>query len=80
LKLYTGYFLLGLTSTVLFRTVRDALPHDLATQERILGASLGALAVADVRIILIFSMRRILLLISRFIADAVSFAVGPGMS
>lgn len=52
--------MLGLTSTVLFRTVRDALPHDLATQERILGASLGALAVADVRIILVLSMRRIL--------------------
>ena len=45
----TGYMLLGLISTFVFRAVRDALPHDPAAQERILGASFTALAIADVR-------------------------------
>ena len=44
-----GYMLLGLISTFVFRAVRDALPHDPAAQERILGASFTALAIADVR-------------------------------
>ena len=44
-----GYFLLGLISSLVFRAVRDALPHDPVAQERIVGASLTALALADVR-------------------------------
>lgn len=32
----------------MFRAIRDALPNDPAAQERILGASLTALAIADV--------------------------------
>ncbi|RDB28607.1 hypothetical protein Hypma_015050 [Hypsizygus marmoreus] len=46
-QLANCYFLLGLTSTVVFRAIRDALPNNPVAQERILGASLGALAVAD---------------------------------
>ncbi|KZP30426.1 hypothetical protein FIBSPDRAFT_946141 [Athelia psychrophila] len=42
------YFLLGLISSLVFRAIRDALPHDPASQERILGAAFTALAVADV--------------------------------
>jgi len=42
------YLLLGLISSIVFRAVRDALPHDLVAQERIVGASLTALALADV--------------------------------
>lgn len=41
--------LLGLLSSIVFRAVRDTLPNDPAAQERILGASLLALAIADVR-------------------------------
>lgn len=44
-----GYLLLGLISSLVFRAVRDALPHDPVAQERIVGASLTALALADVR-------------------------------
>lgn len=44
----TGYLLLGLISTFVFRAVRDALPGNPAAQERILGASFTALALADV--------------------------------
>ena len=40
--------LLGLISTFVFRAVRDALPNNPAAQERILGASFTALALADV--------------------------------
>ena len=43
-----GYLLLGLISSLVFRAIRDALPHDPVAQERILGASLMALAIADV--------------------------------
>lgn len=46
-----GYFLLGLISSLVFRAIRDALPHDPASQERILGAAFTALAVADVSFI-----------------------------
>ncbi|PCH33094.1 hypothetical protein WOLCODRAFT_134893 [Wolfiporia cocos MD-104 SS10] len=42
------YLLLGLISTFVFRAVRDALPNNPVAQERILGASFMALALADV--------------------------------
>ncbi|KLO11304.1 hypothetical protein SCHPADRAFT_877189 [Schizopora paradoxa] len=42
------YLLLGLISSLVFRAIRDALPNDLVAQERIVGASLTALALADV--------------------------------
>lgn len=42
------YFLLGLISTFVFRAARDALPNNPAAQERIIGASFTALAIADV--------------------------------
>ena len=42
--------LLGLISTFVFRAVRDALPNNPVAQERILGASFTALALADVRL------------------------------
>ncbi|EIN13320.1 hypothetical protein PUNSTDRAFT_78809 [Punctularia strigosozonata HHB-11173 SS5] len=41
------YLLLGLLSSFVFRAVRDALPRDPAAQERILGASFAAMAIAD---------------------------------
>ncbi|KAL5534697.1 hypothetical protein ACEPAG_1161 [Sanghuangporus baumii] len=47
-QLTNCYLLLGLISSLVFRAIRDALPHDPAAQERILGASLAALAIADV--------------------------------
>jgi hypothetical protein len=40
--------LLGLISSLVLRAVRDALPYNLIAQERIITASLTALAVADV--------------------------------
>ena len=43
-----GYLLLGMLSSLVFRAVRDALPENPAAQERIIGASLFAMAVADV--------------------------------
>jgi hypothetical protein len=43
-----GYLLLGLISSLVLRAVRDALPTDPVAQERILGATLAALAIADV--------------------------------
>ncbi|KZW01978.1 hypothetical protein EXIGLDRAFT_637733 [Exidia glandulosa HHB12029] len=42
------YLLLGLISSIVFRAVRDALPTNPVAQERIVGASLMALAIADV--------------------------------
>jgi len=42
------YLLLGLISTFVFRAVRDGLPNNPVAQERILGASFTALALADV--------------------------------
>jgi len=42
------YFLLGLISALVFRAARDALRHDLASQEKMVRASLTALAIADV--------------------------------
>ncbi|KAF8525142.1 hypothetical protein BU17DRAFT_84067 [Hysterangium stoloniferum] len=47
-QLANCYFLLGLISSLVFRAVRDALPHDLVAQEKIVRASLTALAIADV--------------------------------
>ena len=46
----TGYLLLGMISSFVFRAVRDALPDNPAAQERIIGASLFAMAVADVSV------------------------------
>ncbi|KAH9960466.1 hypothetical protein BC827DRAFT_1342976 [Russula dissimulans] len=41
------YLLLGMLSSLVFRAIRDALPNNPAAQERILGASLLAMAIAD---------------------------------
>ncbi|KAF9229805.1 hypothetical protein BS17DRAFT_771948 [Gyrodon lividus] len=42
------YMLLGLISSLVFRAIRDTLPDNPEAQERILGASMTALALADV--------------------------------
>jgi hypothetical protein len=47
-QLASCYGLLGMLSSFVFRAVRDALPNDPAAQERIIGASFKALAIADV--------------------------------
>ncbi|TDL28950.1 hypothetical protein BD410DRAFT_824510 [Rickenella mellea] len=47
-QLGSCFFLLGLLSSLVFRAVRDAIPNDPIVQERILGASFTALAIADV--------------------------------
>ncbi|KAF8640494.1 hypothetical protein AX17_000156 [Amanita inopinata Kibby_2008] len=47
-QLANCYLLLGLISSLVFRAVRDALPRNPQAQERIIGASLAALAIADV--------------------------------
>ncbi|GJE94183.1 hypothetical protein PsYK624_103510 [Phanerochaete sordida] len=47
LQLGNCYLLLGMLSSLVFRAVRDALPGNPAAQERIIGASLFAMAVAD---------------------------------
>ncbi|KAJ7293923.1 hypothetical protein C8J57DRAFT_1553534 [Mycena rebaudengoi] len=41
------YLLLGLISSLVFRAARDSLPNDPVAQERIVGALLAALAIAD---------------------------------
>jgi len=41
------YMLLGLISSLVFRAVRDALRNNPVAQERIIGSSLTALAIAD---------------------------------
>jgi len=41
------YLLLGLISSLVFRAIRDTLPNTPEAQERILGASFTALALAD---------------------------------
>jgi hypothetical protein len=48
IELFLGYLLLGLLSSLVFRAIRDALPNDPEAQERMLGASFTALALADV--------------------------------
>ena len=44
----TGYFLLCLISSIVFRAIRDTLPDNPPAQERIMGACLLALGIADV--------------------------------
>lgn len=44
----TGYMLLGLISSLVFRAIRDTLPYNPDAQERILGACMTALSLADV--------------------------------
>ncbi|KAG9095562.1 hypothetical protein FS749_010217 [Ceratobasidium sp. UAMH 11750] len=46
-QLANCYMLLSLISSLVFRAIRDALPHDLAAQEKIVKANLIALAIAD---------------------------------
>ncbi|KII86495.1 hypothetical protein PLICRDRAFT_44089 [Plicaturopsis crispa FD-325 SS-3] len=46
-QLANCYMLLCLISSFVFRAVRDALPNNPVAQERILGASFTALAIAD---------------------------------
>ncbi|KAG9310303.1 hypothetical protein JVU11DRAFT_9423 [Chiua virens] len=41
------FLLLGLTSSLVFRAVRDTLPDKPEIQERIVGASMTALALCD---------------------------------
>jgi len=43
-----GYFVVSALSSIVFRTVRDAVPTNPALQERLIGASLLALGIADV--------------------------------
>ena len=43
-----GYFLLSLLEGLGLRAVRDALPGNPVAQERIAGATLTAMAIADV--------------------------------
>ena len=43
-----GYLLLGMLESIVFRVIRDALPGNPVGQERILGASLLAMGIADV--------------------------------
>lgn len=47
-QLANCYFLLSLIEAVVFRAVRDTLPQNPQAQERLIGASLAVLAVADV--------------------------------
>jgi len=46
-QLVNCYLLLAMMSAILFRTIRSALSHDPVTQERVLGAALTVLAIAD---------------------------------
>ncbi|QRW05018.1 hypothetical protein RhiLY_04017 [Ceratobasidium sp. AG-Ba] len=50
-QLVNAYAVIGMLSAFGFRTVRKALPHDPIAQDRIIGASLTVLTVADVSII-----------------------------
>lgn len=52
-QLVNCFFLLGLLSSLVFRAVRDTLPNNPAGQERLIGASLLALAIADVTHVLV---------------------------
>jgi hypothetical protein len=49
-QLASCYGLLGMLSSLVFRAARDALPNDPVAQERIVGASFKALAIADVSV------------------------------
>ncbi|PVG00703.1 hypothetical protein CPB86DRAFT_782244 [Serendipita vermifera] len=57
-QLANCFALLGLISSFVLRAIRDALPSDPVAQERIIGACLTALAIADVTHILatVFAM------------------------
>lgn len=52
-QLANSYMLLGLLQTFGFRAIRDTLPNNPGAQERILGASFTALALADITHILV---------------------------
>jgi len=52
-QLANSYMLLGLLQSFGFRAIRDTLPNNPAAQERILGASFTALALADITHILV---------------------------
>ena len=60
-----GYLLLGMLSSLVFRAVRDALPDNPAAQERILGASLFAMGVADVRDQIYFILKCLMTYLNR---------------
>ena len=45
---FTGYALVALISSLVFRAIRDTLPNNPEAQERILGANMTALALGDV--------------------------------
>jgi len=53
LQLGNAYFLLSLLSSLVFRAVRDALPSNPVAQDRIVGAQLTALAIADISHIIV---------------------------
>ncbi|KAG8721567.1 hypothetical protein FRC08_012010 [Ceratobasidium sp. 394] len=46
-QLVNAYAVIGMLSAFGFRAVRRALPHDPVAQDRIIGATLGVLATAD---------------------------------
>ncbi|ESK98116.1 hypothetical protein Moror_362 [Moniliophthora roreri MCA 2997] len=46
-QLGSCYFLLGMISSFVLRAVRDAISRDVVAQEKIVGALLAALAIAD---------------------------------
>ncbi|CUA77492.1 hypothetical protein RSOLAG22IIIB_02507 [Rhizoctonia solani] len=48
LQLANCYMLLSLVSSFVFRAIRDSLPHNMTAQEKIIKATLIALAIADV--------------------------------
>jgi hypothetical protein len=52
----SGYFLLSLMSSLVFRAVRDSVPNPVS-QERLVGAVLKVLAIADVSLITSLWMR-----------------------
>jgi hypothetical protein len=49
-QLASCFGLLGMLSSFVFRAARDALADDPAAQERIIGASFKAMAIADVSV------------------------------
>ncbi|KAF9454920.1 hypothetical protein P691DRAFT_799928 [Macrolepiota fuliginosa MF-IS2] len=52
-QLVNCYLLLGLLSSIVFRAVRNTLPNNPSAQERLIGASLLALAIADATHVLV---------------------------
>ena len=51
-----GYFLLSLMSSFVFRAARDSVPNPVS-QERLVGAVLTVLAIADVSLMTILRTR-----------------------